>query len=316
MQLRPTVLLFQFNPITRRLTGQTKPFEENYDTTCWVESLVGRLISWLSGSRSDWESLAVIGKGIAQIDPSVDLSFTSYISPATWPSMQLIDEKWTKRSWIRVKDTIIEPDDWDLFWKLWNEHSAEISGRKPDEPPMWKGVLIYKHPSIDVSGFNYNNTVVADWTAHFPKMFEKIQTLMPWHMIEKIVVWQNVNEIQPHFDPDSVVYPWPDSLRIMLWDSNEEDTFYMAKWPERDADYSPDLIAEKRNANYGCKSDRIPHDKREYIKLKGTGSNTFLFNNGAFLHGADMAKPKIIMAVKGRPQIVPWLQNLEKLDDN
>jgi hypothetical protein len=36
-----------------------------------------------------------------------------------------------------------------------------------------------------------------------------------------------------------------------------------------------------------------------------------VFNNGAFMHGADLAKPKIIMAVKGRPKINEWLKALE-----
>lgn len=248
-----------------------------------------------------------------QQDNSLD--FLKYISDSAWPTLRHVSPKWTNRSWLRVKDTIIEPDDWNLFWKLWEQDQAEISGRTPDEKPMWKGLLIYKDPSIDTSKFNYNNTVIRDWSQHFPKMFEKIKTLLPWAFLEKIVLWQNVNEIPPHFDPDAVIYPWPDSLRIMLWDTNEEDTFYMARWPERTEEYNPPLITERKGAAYGCKSDRIPHDKREYIKLKGTTSNTFLFNNGAYLHGADMAKPKIIMAVKGRPQVTEWLNTLEKLDD-
>lgn len=248
-----------------------------------------------------------------QQDNSLD--FLNYVSDSAWPTLRHVSPTWTNRSWLRVKDTIIEPDDWDLFWKLWEQDQAEISGRTPDEKPMWKGLLIYKDPSIDTSKFNYNNTVIRDWSQYFPKMFERIRTLLPWAFLEKIVLWQNVNEIPPHFDPDAVIYPWPDSLRIMLWDTNEEDTFYMARWPERTEEYNPPLITERRGAAYGCKSDRIPRDKREYIKLKGTTSNTFLFNNGAYLHGADMAKPKIIMAVKGRPQVTEWLNTLEKLDD-
>jgi hypothetical protein len=41
-------------------------------------------------------------------------------------------------------------------------------------------------------------------------------------------------------------------------------------------------------------------------------TNTFVFNNGAFLHGADLAKPKIIMAIKGRPRVHEWLAALER----
>jgi len=36
-----------------------------------------------------------------------------------------------------------------------------------------------------------------------------------------------------------------------------------------------------------------------------------LFNNGAFIHGADLAKPKIIMAIKGDLDTTKLLRHLE-----
>jgi hypothetical protein len=51
-------------------------------------------------------------------------------------------------------------------------------------------------------------------------------------------------------------------------------------------------------------------DKRMYVNLP-PDTNTFLFNNGAFIHGADLAKPKIIMAIKGDIDTTKLLRYLE-----
>ena len=116
--------------------------------------------------------------------------------------------------------------------------------------------------------------------------------------------------LNPDIDPDAVIYPWPDSLRVMIWDTNDGPTFWMSKWPERGEAFNPPIINVRTKGSYGIKADRIPQDQRTYVKLPAD-TNTFVFNNGAFLHGADLAKPKIIMAIKGRPKVFEWLQALE-----
>lgn len=75
-------------------------------------------------------------------------------------------------------------------------------------------------------------------------------------------------------------------------------------------EYDPKPITVRTGAAYGVSGNRIPKEKRTYVDLP-PDTNTFVFNNGAFMHGADLAKPKIIMAVKGRPKINEWLKALE-----
>jgi hypothetical protein len=239
----------------------------------------------------------------------MDLRFLSHISPTAWPHISAVDEQWTPVPWLPLAVPKIEPDDWDLFWKLWNEKQSDIT-RGLNETQFWRGLCCWLNPKIDHTKFNYSNTVVDDWSQHFPKMFEQIKSCLPFTFLEKVVLWSNINEVTPHFDPDAQVSPWPDSLRIMIWDSNDGPTFYMCRWPDRNENFNPPIITQRNKGSYGVSASRIPQNKRMYVNLP-PDTNSFVFNNGAFLHGADLAKPKIIMAVKGRCDKDAWLKQLE-----
>lgn len=254
---------------------------------------------------------ALVKDRIIEVPVDIDLRFLSHISPEVWPEIAAIDHKWTAVPWIPVDYPRIEPDNWDLFWKLWNEKHAVIGRPDIAGQNYWEGLCIWLHPMIKPDQFNYSGTVVDDWSTHFPKMFADINACVPWLNIEKIVLWSNVNEVHGHFDPDRLIYPFPDSLRIMLWDTNEQPTFYMTKWPDRTPEFNPPLVTQRKGARgYGIKPHSRPIDKRMYVNLP-PDTNTFLFNNGAFIHGADLAKPKIIMAIKGDLDITKLLRHLE-----
>jgi len=239
----------------------------------------------------------------------MDLRFLSHISSTAWPGINAVDEQWTPVPWLPLARPRVEPDDWDLFWKLWNEKQSDIS-RGLNETQFWRGLCCWLNPKSDRSKFNYSNTVVDDWSHHFPRMFEQIRSYLPFTFLEKIVLWSNINEVTPHFDPDAQVSPWPDSFRIMIWDSNDRPTFYMCRWPERNENFNPPIITQRNKGSYGAGASRIPHNKRMYVNLP-PDTNSFVFNNGAYLHGADLAKPKIIMAVKGHCNKYTWLKSLE-----
>jgi hypothetical protein len=85
----------------------------------------------------------------------------------------------------------------------------------------------------------------------------------------------------------------------------------MTKWPERSGEFNPPIVTQRKGGRgYGIKPLSQPADKRMYVDLPAD-TNTFLFNNGAFIHGADLAKPKIIMAIKGDLDITKLLAHLE-----
>ena len=302
----------EFNPNTMRFTGQWQllpPGRSPANTATWCLIDPQDAISLLNGTRS-WKRMAKVANRVIEIDPEVDLRFLSHISPQAWPEIRLVDAKWTRIPYVPLDVPKIKPDDWNLFWDLWKAKNADIT-RGLDETQYWKGLCCWLNPEIDHTKFNYSNTVVDDWSHHFPKMFDAIRSCLPFYSIEKIVLWSNINEVDPHIDPDAVIYPWPDSLRIMIWDTNDGPTFWMSKWPDRGEDFNPPIINVRTKASYAIKPECIPREQRTYVNLPAD-TNTFVFNNGAFLHGADLAKPKIIMAIKGRPKVYEWLGALER----
>jgi len=319
-QLIPTrrILWAEADRKTLRLTGKTQfalpnalpPGDVNDgDTEYWVALDPALGFTLMNGSQP-WGNYAKIGPRVMQVDADLDLGFLTHISPQAWPEIaSTLDPKWTSVPYIPLDIPRIEPDDWDLFWKLWDEKNADIT-RGLNETQYWKGLCCWLNPAINTTMFNYSNTVVDDWSMHFPKMFEQIRNCLPFHSIEKIVLWANINEVAPHFDPDAVIYPWPDSLRIMLWDTNEQATFWMSRWPKRTAEFNPASITTRNKGAYGVKAERITQQQKMYVELP-KDTNTFVFNNGAFLHGADLAKPKIIMAIKGRPKVYDWIKAIE-----
>ena len=305
------VLWAEVDKESLRLTGKTQSLliSQPILTSDWVLLNQSIAVMLMNGTKP-WQHFACVDGHVVEVGPDIDLNFLTHISPTAWPEITTIDHTWTTIPWVPLDIPKIEPDDWDLFWKLWNEKNADITRSNTKETQYWKGLCCWLNPVIDHTKFNYSNTVVEDWSMHFPKMFAQIRACLPFTFVEKIVLWSNINTVNPHFDPDAVIYPFPDSLRIMLWDTNDKPTFYMNKWPERTEDYNPMPVTIRTNGGYGIKSDMVPQDKRMYVDIPAD-TNTFVFNNGAFLHGADLAKPKIIMAVKGRPNIYKWLKALE-----
>lgn len=305
----PGNLWGEYDSYTLRFNGRTVFQQVPPEIGTWHKLRMNSIMDFISGDIP-WKHLARINLGDPVIiDPSIDLRFLSHVPSQIWKGSNFISSKWTKVPYIPVDVPKIEPDNWDLFWELWDQHRDRIK-RDINEPDYWQGVMIYLHPTIDPSNFNFNTTPISDWTKHFPKMFKAIKEAVPFTFIEKIVLWQNVREVDPHFDPDAFVYPWPDSLRVMLHDTNKKPTFYMTKWPTRSVNFNPPPTFEKKHGLFGVKSRDVLKENRLYIDLPKE-TNTFLLNNGAFLHGADFGSEKIIMAIKGKPNVMKWLKNLD-----
>jgi hypothetical protein len=230
--------------------------------------------------------------------------FTDGKTPPVCPEILEIDSVLTNTPYITLPIPKIEPDNWDLFWELWNKEKSLMG-----ETAVWESVGIWSSSENKVNeNFPYK---VSDWSEYFPNMFEHIRSAMPFQRIDNIRLSMNIKRVHPHMDPYPTIYPWPNSLRIMLWDSNEDPTFYLLPWPEESYNQPPipkiDVIP-KQTYILGD----IPQEDKIYVNLPND-TNTFVMSNGEFLHGADLSKPKIILIVVGIPDVEKWKNLLYKI---
>jgi hypothetical protein len=70
--------------------------------------------------------------------------FTNGIDPPFCPEILEIDPKLTNIPWLTVPVNRIEPDDWDVFWKLWEK--CKFKSGKYNE--VWESVCIWSNPNL------------------------------------------------------------------------------------------------------------------------------------------------------------------------
>jgi hypothetical protein len=100
----------------------------------------------------------------------------------------------------------IEPDNWDTFWDIWNQHSGALvkvrsNGDHSDSPvgrnDVWHGLDIYSNPNIAIK---------PGWTApfydikdHLPKLYNTLTTL-PINNIQRVRLVSSKIQVDPHSD--------------------------------------------------------------------------------------------------------------------
>jgi hypothetical protein len=225
------------------------------------------------------------------------------LGETAFPEMMDTDPILTNIPWMSIPNTIVEPDDWDLLWDRWNANKGPFT-------KAWDGLCIWNKPSPDCDIIQ--SVAADDWSKLFPKMFDHIRSLMPFSVIDSIVLRSNVTRVPPHIDLMAKYYPWPNSLKVMLWDTNDKPTFYCLPWPEET--YNQPAIPTRNHCQPGQNLllGNIPGKDKIYVDLP-PDSNTFVVSNGEYLHGADMAKPKLMLLVQGLEDPEPWKKKLHDI---
>lgn len=222
-------------------------------------------------------------------------------------------------SWLPIPNTVIEPDDWELFWKLWKQEKI-ASSPQDYKSVAWDTLCIWKSPDLteeDVQKI-YPQRIV-DWEKHFPKMLAEIKALMPYEKIWKITLASNTKRIPSHVDAPlnpkyQILHPWPNSVRILLYDENPKDTFYLTRWPEKILNKGK--IQNLQDMSEWGILEEPPNADKSYVRLP-IHSNAFIYANGPFLHGADYhGKTKILVLIWGRPDSQKWKQKLKELKED
>jgi hypothetical protein len=235
--------------------------------------------------------------------------FTNGIDPPFCPEILEIDAKLTNIPWLTVPVTRIEPDDWDMFWKLWEEWKRKTSIYNE----IWDTICIWSNPNLTEEQIKTEYPIISkerlyDWSIYFPNMFKQINEAMPFLSIDKIVLASNIKEVPLHIDAVKKFHPWPNAMRVMLWDTNDRPTFYLSKWQEEMFN-APIITSNTPAFNQLYYNEKAKDEDKIYVDLPKE-SNTFVYSNGEFLHGADLAKPKIIMIIWGTPDPLKWKERL------
>jgi len=241
----------------------------------------------------------------------MDLTFLKRFSYNVNPEIFDVDDKLTNIPWITIPDTIISPDNWDLFWELWNKDKSPMAPAGKEDSAIWDSLCIWKSPELSNIMHSSYPAKIVDWYPYFPNMIDQLRTIMPFSHIEKITLSSNKKAVVPHIDPAATFYPWPNSLRVMIYDTNTRPTFYLKKWSSLSLNREP-ITSVNPDLRQTYEIEPVPYNEKMYVDLPET-SNTFLFNNGEFLHGADLVDNKIILLVWGIPDILKWKSYLYRL---
>lgn len=246
----------------------------------------------------------------SMIDSKFLKRFTDGVTPPFCSEISELVPGLTNVPYLVVPVPRIEPDDWDLFWRLWEKFKL---GTKIYNN-VWDSICIWANPNLSNHQLETEYPIIKqnnihDWSDHFPKMFQSISEAMPFTTIDKIFIASNAKEVPLHIDAIKKFHPWPNALRIMLWDTNEKPTFYLAKWQDSMYD-CPIIDSNKPAPNKLHYQQKVDDSDKIYVNLPDE-SNTFVYSNGEYLHGADLAKPKIILIVWGTPDKAKWIERLK-----
>jgi hypothetical protein len=167
----------------------------------------------------------------------------------------------------------IEPDNWDVFWDIWNTHSSSLTkiksnGDHSDSPvgrnDVWQGLDIY-----------INSERLYVWQAPFydikeklPKLYNTI-TSLPINNIRRVRLVSSKLQVDPHTDDNKDI--WVARAYFHYTAPNEQWYF------TRPGDY---------------------HGKRTYITL-APETNWFTYNDKYCWHATDYDSqyPKILLQV-------------------
>ncbi len=98
----------------------------------------------------------------------------------------------------------IEPDNWDTFWEIWNQHAGALvktvyNGAHSDSPvgrnDVWQGLDIYKNPRT----LNGWQAPFYDIKEKLPKLYSTI-TSLPISNIRQVRLVSSKLQVDPHSD--------------------------------------------------------------------------------------------------------------------
>jgi|688.fasta_scaffold73397_4 hypothetical protein len=100
---------------------------------------------------------------------------------------------------------IIEPDDWSVFWKIWNMYAKPLiktynnhkgSYAKIGDTSIWKGIDIHKKNLWHVAW----QAPYYDVREELPKMYQMIESCSPFVITDRVRIIESLQNITSHTD--------------------------------------------------------------------------------------------------------------------
>lgn len=192
-----------------------------------------------------------------------------------------------------------ELDSTNDFWSIWNNEQARVDRQHIDRGAVgkdpakvsksytqWDGLALYEDESLlDLAA--WRTKLSPTLTKSQPNYIKSIIENLPFVRVRSIRLWSANCTIPAHYDGNMPVsldgkLKFPTEIRIMLDDKNPKETFWLTP-----------VAKSKPHTS-------IPLSDRYYVKLP-QDTNTFVWNNEDYLHGADYDPQykKILVVVKG-----------------
>ena len=190
-----------------------------------------------------------------------------------------------------------ELDDVDEFWQIWNKELTTVARQHFD-----RGAIGKDAPSLEFTQWNglalYEDETLLDkaaWVTALspalansqPKLIKSIFDRLPFVRIRSIRLWSAKRNVNAHYDGNMPVtldgqLRFPTEIRIMIDDTNPTETF----WLTSSTKYKP--------------QQPVLLGDRHYVRLPAD-TNTFVWNNEDYLHGADYNTnySKVLAVIKG-----------------
>lgn len=196
------------------------------------------------------------------------------------------------------------------FWRIWNAEKEKVARQNIDRGALgtinptlshtqWDGLALYEDEKL-LRTAAWRTKVCPELADSQPNYLKSILTSLPFVRIRSVRLWSSHTAITAHYDGnmppalDGIMH-FPTEIRLMLDDQNPKETFWLCS-----------------STKYKPNTRNIPAEDKFYVKLPDN-TNTFVWNNEDYLHGADFDPQyrKILVVIKG------WVDvfKLEKLLD-
>lgn len=203
-----------------------------------------------------------------------------------------------------------ELDSTAEFWKIWDAEKEKVARQIIDRGALgnsnpslshtqWDGLALYEDEVL-LRTAAWRTKVCPELAASQPNYLKSILDSLPFVRIRSVRLWSSHTAITAHYDgnmPPTLdgKMRFPTEIRLMLTDQNPKETFWLCS-----------------STKYQPNTKDVPAEDRFYVKLPGD-TNTFVWNNEDYLHGADFDPQyrKILVVIKGWVDVL----ELEKLLD-